>query len=124
MKKFSKNVEDATEKELLSWVNQLDYRVVHLASDELTRRSIRRLNESIDKQTLQVEKSSEVEKKFTIALFLLSVVQLLVALFQLVLSFAYSDNLQQKILGIVMSIAAVAVLVYFSSKIFPNKKKG
>ena len=121
LKNFAKNVEDATDEELLLWVNTLDFRVVHLASDELTRRSIKRLNESIDKGTIQANKSSEVSERFTAALFLLAVVQLFVALAQFLLSFAYSDNIQEKVLGVFMIIASIVILVYFSSKIFSKK---
>ena len=121
MKNFSKNVEDATDVELLSWVNQLDFRVVHLASDELTRRSVKKLNESIDKSTLQAKESSDTAERFTAALFLLSVVQLLVAVFQLILSFAYSDNTQSKVLGVAMVIATAIILTYFAKKIFKKR---
>jgi len=122
MKNFAKNIEDATEEELLLWVNTLDFKVVPLASDELTRRSIKRLNESIDKGTVQADKSSEVYERFTAALFLLAVVQLFVALAQFLLSFAYSDNTQEKVLGVFMISASIVILVYFSSKIFSKKK--
>ena len=123
MANFPKKVEDATNTELLSWVNQLDFRVVHLASDELTRRSIKRLNESIDKSTVQSKESSDTAERFTAALFLLAVVQLLVALFQLILSFAYSDNTQYKVLGVAMVISVVVILNYFAKKIFVKKSQ-
>ena len=118
MKNFSKDVQDATNEELLDWVNHLDFRVVHLASDELTRRRIKSLNEAIDKGTTQANKSSQIAEKLTMAMFLLAIVQLLVAVFQLILSFAYSDIFQAKILGVAMLIATATILIYFSRKIF------
>src|SRR5258706_15192117 len=102
MSNFAKKLEDATYAELLNWINELDPNFTKLASDELTRCSVKKLNESVDNSTLQAKKSSDIAEKFTAALFLLAVVQLLVAVFQLILTFAYSDNLQNKILGIVM----------------------
>jgi hypothetical protein len=125
MKNFAKNLEDATDQELYSWVNQLDFRVVPLASDELTRRRIKDLDDSIKQNTEQAKKfttsfkeSSKVAEKFTVALFVLAVVQLLIAVFQLLLSFAYSDNVQIKILGIMMVIVIIIFLYYFGRKTF------
>ena len=58
MKNFEKNLEEATEKELLFWVNTRDAGITHLASDELTRREIKHLNESLDSSTQQAGESS------------------------------------------------------------------
>ncbi len=123
MKNFSKNVQDASDDELLHWVNHLDFRVVHLASDELTRRSIKSLNKAIDIGSIQTEKSSRIAERLTVAMFLIAVVQLLVAVFQLILSFAYSVDTKQIILGIFMIIATMLILTYFAHKIFPSKLK-
>ncbi|OHA89183.1 MAG: hypothetical protein A3C70_00600 [Candidatus Zambryskibacteria bacterium RIFCSPHIGHO2_02_FULL_43_14] len=60
MANFSKKLEQATEEELYSWVNELDFRVVPLASDELTRRYLRGLRKSI---RLFNKKSSEQTEK-------------------------------------------------------------
>ena len=60
MANFAKNVEEASEKELYSWVNQLDFRVVPLASDELTRRSLNRLRETIE--TFNEQSSKQTDK--------------------------------------------------------------
>lgn len=37
MSNFSQKLEDATNEELMHWINEFDFRVVPLASDELTR---------------------------------------------------------------------------------------
>ena len=60
MANFAKNVEEASEKELYSWVNQLDFRVVPLASDELTRRALNRLRETIE--TFNEQSSKQTDK--------------------------------------------------------------
>lgn len=61
MRNFEKNLEYATEVELYKWVNESDFRVVHLASDELTRRTLKQMretmtvfNESSSKQTEKI----------------------------------------------------------------------
>ncbi len=46
MSNFAKKLEDASEDELKSWINNLDFRVVPLASDELTRRALNKLKKS------------------------------------------------------------------------------
>ncbi len=123
MTNFAKNVQEATETELLLWVNTLDPNYTKLASDELTRRTIKRLNESVDKSTLQAKESSDVSERFTAALFLLAVAQLLVAVFQLILSFVYPDNEQARAaLGIFMVIATAVILTFFAGKIFKGKR--
>lgn len=48
MTNFEKKLEEASKEELYSWVNRLDFRVVPLASDELTRRSLNKLQETIE----------------------------------------------------------------------------
>jgi heme/copper-type cytochrome/quinol oxidase subunit 4 len=93
-----------------------------LASDELTRRAIKELNESIDKGTLQAKESSDRTEKFTIAMFLLAIVQLLVAIFQFIYTFAYTDNTQGKVFGIIMIVVTAVVFVYFSWKVFKIEK--
>lgn len=64
MANFSPKLEDSTDKQLLYMVNELDFRVVPLASDELTRRSIKKLNESVDKNAEELKSFSDVTKKF------------------------------------------------------------
>jgi hypothetical protein len=126
MSNFPKNVEDATEQELLNWINNLNPNYTKLASDELTRRGIKNLNKSIDKNTLQAkefnsasEKSSRIMERFTVALFVLALVQILIAIFQLILSFVYPDNNKAKVvLGFAMVISTAFILIFFSRKVF------
>ena len=47
MTNFAKKLEGTTEKELYSWINELDPNFVQLASDELTRRVLNKLGKTI-----------------------------------------------------------------------------
>jgi len=60
MSNFSPKLEDATDEQLIDMINELDFRVVPLASDELTRRSVKKLH-----QTTQIfnEQSAEQTEK-------------------------------------------------------------
>ena len=87
MANFAKNLEEASEKELYSWVNQLDFRVVPLASDELTRRTLNKLQETI--KTFNEQSSRQTEKMvrltwwivgLTVAMLVGLVVQIILAL--------------------------------------------
>ena len=60
MANFAKNLEEASEKELYWWVNQLDFRVVPLASDELTRRALSKLQKTI--KTFNEQSSKQTGK--------------------------------------------------------------
>ena len=60
MSNFSPKLEDATDEELMHMVNELNFRVVPLASDELTRRSVRELQETI--RLLNKESSKQTDK--------------------------------------------------------------
>lgn len=60
MSNFSPKLEDATDEQLMHMVNELDFRVVPLASDELTRRSVKKLHETI--QTFNERSSKQTEK--------------------------------------------------------------
>ncbi len=60
MTNFAKKLEDASNKELYSWINELDFRVVPLASDELTRRALNQLQEAIE--TFNEQSSKQTEK--------------------------------------------------------------
>ena len=48
MSNFSPKLEDATDEQLMYMINELDFHVVPLASDELTRRTIRKLIKTIE----------------------------------------------------------------------------
>ena len=60
MSNFSPKLEDATDEQLMNMVNELDFRVVPLASDELTRRTVKKLEKTI--QIFNVQSSKQTEK--------------------------------------------------------------
>lgn len=47
MPNFSPKLEDATEEQLKHWTNEGNFQVVPLASDELTRRTVKKSEETI-----------------------------------------------------------------------------
>ncbi len=86
MANFAKNLEVATKEELQSWVNQLDFRVVPLASDELTRRSVNELQETIKIFNEQSSKQTEKLVKLTWWIVGLTVAMLVGLVVQIILS--------------------------------------
>lgn len=77
MTNFSPKLEEASEKQLLYMVNELDFRVVPLASDELTRRTLNRLRETI----IELDEKNEKLQKW---IFWLTVVGAILAVVQVV----------------------------------------
>jgi hypothetical protein len=65
MSNFSPKLQDATDDQLMNMVNELDFRVVPLASDELTRRTIRKLEKTIETFNNQSSKQTEKLVKLT-----------------------------------------------------------
>ena len=59
MSNFSPKLQDATDLQLMNMVNELDFRVVPLASDELTRRTIRKLEKTIEVFNNQSSKQAD-----------------------------------------------------------------
>lgn len=57
------------------------------------------------------------------ALFLIALVQALLAFCQLLLSFAYGSQPQEKILGVVMILSTLVVLGYFMKRIVPEQNQ-
>lgn len=86
MSNFSPKLEDATNEQLMHMVNELDFRVVPLASDELTRRSVQKLQETI--QTLSNQSSRQTEKMIRLTWWIvgLTVVMVLGLIIQIILS--------------------------------------
>ncbi len=121
MSNFSPKIKESSEEQLHHLINESNLQFGALASDELTRRSIIKLNESIDKGTLQTQESSDRMEKITWAFLILALVQFLVAVFQLILSFAYSESTQTKILGITMVVSVGAFLTYLSVTMLKKK---
>lgn len=59
MANFPKKLEDATKEELKLWINQSDPNYVKLASDELTRRALNKLENTIKNFNEQSSKQTE-----------------------------------------------------------------
>lgn len=87
MANFGKNLEDASEKELYSWVNLLDFRVVPLASDELTRRALNKLQETIKTFNEQSSKQTEKMIRLTWLIVGLTVIMVIGLIIQITLAF-------------------------------------
>ena len=77
MANFAKNLEEASDEELYLWINQLAFNVVPLASDELTRRTLNKLQETI----VNLDKKNE---RLQVRIFWLTVVSLALAATQFV----------------------------------------
>lgn len=80
MSNFSPKLEDATEKELRYMVNELDFRVVHLASDELTRRTLNDLQKTIEDSNKHSEKLESANYKLQIIMLALTAIGTFVAI--------------------------------------------
>lgn len=84
MSNFSPKLEDATDEQLLYMVNELDFRVVHLASDELTRRAVKKLHETIQKFSEQSSKQTQKMVILTWWIVGLTIVMVLGLLIQII----------------------------------------
>ena len=60
MSNFSPKIEEATEDQLKNWTNETDPRYGFLASNELMRRSVKKLHETI--QTFNEQSSKQTSK--------------------------------------------------------------
>ncbi len=60
MSNFSPKLENATDEQLMHMVNELDFRIVPLASDELTRRTVKKLEKTM--QVFNNQSSIQTEK--------------------------------------------------------------
>ncbi len=80
MSNFAPKLQDATEDQLMYMVNELDFRVVPLASDELTRRSIKKLDQSIRDMDKSSSKYSQVMMNLSWVMLFVAVIQILIAL--------------------------------------------
>lgn len=87
MSNFSPKLEDASEEQLMHMVNELDFRVVPLASDELTRRSVKKLHETIEKFNNQSSKQTDKMIRLTWWIVGLTIVMVLGLVIQIFLSY-------------------------------------
>jgi len=86
MSNFSPKLQDATDDELVHMVNELDFRVVPLASDELTRRSIRKLEKTIQQYNKQTSKQTQKMIRLTWGIVGLTVVMVVGLVIQIILA--------------------------------------
>ena len=76
--------------------------------------AIGELRDELKDLNISLKESSKMSKKFTGAMFALALIQVLLAGFQLILSFVYpEDNTAREILGVFMILSTFAILVYF-----------
>ena len=95
-------------------VNELDFRVVPLASDELTRRAVRSLEKTIEVSNDASERHHFVMVDLTLILFAVGLLQIFVTIFS-------SDK--PGWLQIVLMIGTGVFLVYMIIDVFKHKGK-
>jgi len=86
MSNFSPKLQDATDEQLMHMVNELDFCVVPLASDELTRRTIRKLKKTIEVFNSQSSKQTEKLVKLTWWIVGLTIIMALGLIIQIILA--------------------------------------
>jgi hypothetical protein len=80
--------------------------------------AIRELRDELEDLNRSLKKSTKTGEKLTMALFLLALIQVLIGLFQLMLSFVYPNNPgAREALGVVAVLSSLIILVYFSRRI-------
>ncbi len=109
MSNFSPKLQDATDGELMHMVNELDFRAVPLASDELTRRSIKDLTKAIEK----MDRSSS---KYSQAMMNLTWLMLYIALIQILITLVIPNNAKLYI-KFVASIIIIIGLIIFAKRL-------
>lgn len=85
--------------------------------------ALRELRDDLKSLVKSLDTYSQKSDRMTGALFLLALVQALIALFQLLLSFAFDSQPQEKILGIAMIVGTLVVLWYFMKRILPEQEE-
>ncbi|MBP9715508.1 MAG: hypothetical protein KBD52_03415 [Candidatus Pacebacteria bacterium] len=105
MSNFAPKLQDATEDQLMYMVNELDFRVVPLASDELTRRSIKKLDQTIK----NMDKSSA---KYSQAMMDLSLVMLFVALVQILIALVIPSDAKLYVKFIIFIFIVIALMLF------------
>jgi len=86
MSNFSPKLQDATDEQLMNMVNELDFRVVPLASDELTRRAIRKLEKTMEAFNNQSSKQTDKLVKLTWWIVGLTIVMVIGLIIQIILA--------------------------------------
>ena len=112
MSNFEKKLEDASEEDLRRWINEQDFRVVPLASDELTRRSLKRLQKTIQDLDKNTMRYSRRLIDLTILLFFVAFCQVLISIMAVPLTW-----LARILLGMI-----VLYSIYFITRRIIEKK--
>lgn len=86
MSNFSPKLEEASDKELRYMINELDFQVVPLASDELTRRALDSLHKTIEIFNKQSSVQTEKLIKLTWWIVILTIIMVLGLVIQIKLS--------------------------------------
>lgn len=86
MSNFSPKLQDATDDQLMNMINELDFRVMPLASDELTRRTIRKLEKTIEVFNNQSSKQTEKLIKLTWWIVGLTIIMVVGLVVQIILA--------------------------------------
>jgi len=86
MSNFSPKLEDATNEQLKLWINEYDFRVVPLASDELTRRALKGLQRTMQVFNEQSSKQTQKMIRLTWGIVGLTIAMLVVLVIQIILT--------------------------------------
>ncbi|MBL7155074.1 MAG: hypothetical protein ISS88_01025 [Candidatus Portnoybacteria bacterium] len=87
MSNFSPKLEEATDDQLRYMINELDFRVVPLASDELTRRALNKLQKRIEVFNEQSSKQTKKMIRLTWWIVCLTIVMAIGLVIQIILTF-------------------------------------
>jgi hypothetical protein len=112
MSNFEKKLEDASEEDLRRWINEQDFRVVPLVSDELTRRSLKRLQKTIQDLDKNTMRYSRRLIDLTILLFFVAFCQVFISIMTVPLTW-----LARILLGMI-----VLYSIYFITRRIIEKK--
>lgn len=74
MANFAKPVQEASDEELYQWVNTLNPHYVSLASDELSRRALGKLNENVKTLADATEINNQKTEIFIVRMYWLTIV--------------------------------------------------
>ncbi|MDB5266178.1 MAG: hypothetical protein JWM39_891 [Parcubacteria group bacterium] len=113
MSNFPTSLKSSTDDQLWDYINNSSPQFGSLASDELTRRSLKELTESL-------EKSSSSTDRYNKALFFLTFQLFVIGLMQLILFSITLPGIPgwARIVGTIMVAGAIIVILAFSRKKF------
>ena len=106
MQNFSPKLEEQTDEDLKSNINSQQPNFASLSSDELTRRSLDKSRET----TVELDKSN---KKYTHALGIFALLQIIIAGLQLVLDIKSS---QDTVFSVFIGILFIIILIWFTKE--------